>query len=140
MKNLYLISYISRATPEFHKHWPDILETALDMNPQHDITGVLFQHQGLILQVLEGEKAKVQQLMQNIRADKRHYEVEVLINEPIKKRSFSNWSMDSFDLPNDLKLEKETLVQIGRDFREIVKPRGDMFIKFYKAMLGIDVR
>ena len=139
MSQLHLISYISRTVPDFDRHWPDIAKMALEKNPAHGITGVLFHNQNLVLQVLEGEKKHVVQLMDNIRNDKRHYEIEIIIDAPIKERGFDSWTMDTFDVPNDIKLEKEMLVQIGRDYREIVKPRADMFIKFYKATLGIDI-
>ena len=140
MNNLYLVAYVSRAALGFEAHWHDIVNTATTMNPEHGITGVLFHNQGLILQVLEGEERLVKQLMDNICRDTRHTEIEIILDEPVKKRGFPDWAMDTFDLPDDYELEKKTLIQIGKDYKEIVVPRGDMFIKFYKATLGIDLK
>ena len=66
---------------------------ARDYNERQGITGTLCYGNGHFLQCIEGEKAKVSALTQNIFADKRHKNVQVLLLKAIKQRSFSDWRM-----------------------------------------------
>lgn len=66
---------------------------ARDYNEQYGITGTLCYGNGHFLQCIEGEKAKVAALTQRIFADSRHKNVQVLVLQVIKQRSFSDWRM-----------------------------------------------
>lgn len=66
---------------------------ARDYNDQHGITGTLCYGNGHFLQCIEGEKAKVAALTQRIFVDSRHKDLQVLVLQVVKQRSFSDWRM-----------------------------------------------
>lgn len=70
-----------------------ILDTSLEQNPRHGITGVLCHGNGVYLQALEGSREAVSRLFLNIGQDKRHHDVTLLHYEEIAERAFSGWSM-----------------------------------------------
>ncbi len=86
--------YVSRAVgPQTTTVASSILTTARSHNPLHGITGVLFQGQGMYMQVLEGERSAVNRLYARILADKRHTDAEILFMKEIAGRRFKKWSM-----------------------------------------------
>lgn len=91
---LVRLLYVSRSTgPQTTTVTGSILETALRNNPTLGVTGVLCQGQGYFLQVLEGERDKVNRLYASILADDRHHDVQLLLLEDITQRRFGQWSM-----------------------------------------------
>ena len=70
-----------------------ILRKAHAWNTQNDITGVLCEGQGVFLQALEGERAKVTQLYARIFADPRHTDLQLIHCESITERHYCDWSM-----------------------------------------------
>jgi hypothetical protein len=95
MMNLVHIIYCSSATKLYFK--PSELEALLTKcrlnNASLGITGILLFNEGSFFQVLEGEKNEVESLFEKISKDKRHNKTTKIIMEPIKERSFANWSM-----------------------------------------------
>lgn len=87
---IYVSLAVDPQTPELSE---SILRTARARNAQNDITGVLCQGQGVYLQVLEGERAKVTNLYASIHADARHKDLELLHCESITSRRYAGWSM-----------------------------------------------
>ncbi len=91
--------YVSRSVgPQTTTVTESILKTAHAHNKAHGITGVLCQGQGLFLQLLEGERSKVNRLFGRIMADSRHKDVELLHFEEIRQRRFGAWSMAHVEL------------------------------------------
>lgn len=62
-------------------------------NRAHDITGVLVLVDGVFLQILEGEKGDVLDLMERIKRDPRHHGVKVYRERETDERAFASWSM-----------------------------------------------
>jgi len=88
------IVYTSKARREVNDaEIVQIHSTALTNNIQSDITGMLLYAKGSFLQVIEGAADAIDRLMEKIRADTRHYDVEVLVRTSIRRREFKNWSM-----------------------------------------------
>ena len=75
-----------------------ILRSAQRHNASNGITGVLCQGQGMFLQALEGERAKVTGLYARIFADPRHTQVELIHCESIAQRRYGQWSMAHVNL------------------------------------------
>jgi hypothetical protein len=71
----------------------EILRVARKNNSQQHITGVLLYSQGTFIQVLEGEDEEVDKVFSIIEQDKRHKGIIKMINKPIEKRNFPDWSM-----------------------------------------------
>jgi len=91
---LVSLFYVSSAVgPQTTTVTNSILTTARVNNPVHGITGVLFQGQGMYLQVLEGERSAVNRLYAHILADRRHANAEILIMQEVARRRFEKWSM-----------------------------------------------
>lgn len=91
---LIRLIYLSKAVePQTGKLTEAILRQAHAWNTENDITGVLCEGQGVFLQALEGERAKVTRLYARIFADPRHTDLELLHCESIAERRYGDWSM-----------------------------------------------
>ncbi len=79
-----------------------LLEQAKDFNRANDITGCLLSYNNEFVQYIEGDKLRVEALLENIKKDWRHSEVNVLISGHINGREFENWTMayENFMGPN----------------------------------------
>lgn len=100
MKCMVYISLESRRLTRADIH--DILHSSRQGNQARGITGVLMFYDGLFLQVLEGEDEVVDGLISQLRADSRHQDIRILLDETITQRHFPDWSMalvDMADLP-----------------------------------------
>jgi len=71
----------------------DILEHARIWNAAKGITGALVYADGAFLQILEGDRAEVQELMIKILGDLRHETVTVLRECEIPCAVFGSWQM-----------------------------------------------
>ena len=91
--------YVSTATgPITTAVTGTILRSAKAHNVTNGITGVLCQGQGVYLQVLEGERSKIEALYARIVQDKRHHNVVLRQQENINRRSYGNWAMAHVDM------------------------------------------
>jgi len=90
IRMIYLSKAVDAQTPTLTD---SILRKAHAWNTQNGITGVLCQGQGLFLQALEGERAKVNHLYARIHADPRHKDLELIHCESITARRYAGWSM-----------------------------------------------
>lgn len=88
------ILYISRATEGFTEHrLRQIIATAQLNNRRRDLSGVLAVGKGLFAQVLEGAPADIAQTLEQIRADSRHDDVQLVSDSVTRARLFDRWSM-----------------------------------------------
>lgn len=71
----------------------ELLDASRLRNEHAGITGMLLYADGSFFQVIEGPAAAVSALFACIAADPRHEQVTRIIEEPIPRRSFGNWSM-----------------------------------------------
>jgi len=78
-----------------------ILEKSDSHNKKANITGVICHGSGLWLQVLEGERSKVNLLYARIMADRNHQNIQLLSMEEITQRRFGQWSMALVYLSKD---------------------------------------
>ena len=86
--------YTSAATPQFDPaELKTILQLARSRNAQRSVTGMLLYTSGSFFQVLEGEEATLAELFAIIAADPRHKSVTKIIQEPIARRAFGDWTM-----------------------------------------------
>jgi hypothetical protein len=75
-----------------------ILRKSKANNPVLGVTGVLCYSEGIFLQVLEGGRSAVNRLYNQIAADPRHTQVELLHYEEIGERRFAGWSMGQVNM------------------------------------------
>ena len=62
-------------------------------NEEHDLTGMLLYGNGKFVQLVEGPDASVDSLIEQIRKDGRHADIQTLSEGPILERLFPDWSM-----------------------------------------------
>lgn len=97
--SMHHIIYMSQAKEPFNTvELVVLLAQARIFNAQHSITGSLIYGNGQFMQVLEGEQAVISALYERIAADSRHEAVVKLVDMPLAKRSFSQWSMAFHEL------------------------------------------
>ena len=88
--------YASVATQTFGApQLAELLEKSRASNELHGLTGMLLHSEadGSFFQVLEGEPAAIEQLLQKLLLDKRHSHLTLILREPIPERSFGGWTM-----------------------------------------------
>jgi hypothetical protein len=92
---LIRLIYVSEPVGSVNKDSLEAIHnTARLANSLRDLTGMLvFDHQHY-LQVIEGTRESVSQLLCNIMADKRHTRVVVISFQEISRRLFPEWSME----------------------------------------------
>ena len=96
---LVRLMYASRALPNVTQDdLTAILRKSKANNPQSGITGVLCFSQGIFLQVIEGGRGAVNKLYNQVVADPRHTDVELMIYEEIGERRFAGWAMGQVNM------------------------------------------
>lgn len=94
MQSLLHIAYASKVThPLEPQALREMLRRASSANERHGLTGLLLYDTHHFFQVLEGPARVVQGLFDRIRTDPRHGQVVCILNEPLKARTFDEWSM-----------------------------------------------
>ncbi len=90
----YRIMYSSEAVPGLAApELEGMLAESRIRNKAHGISGVLVFVDGAFLQILEGEKDDVLELMARIERDPRHHDIKVFSEQEVDERAFSSWSM-----------------------------------------------
>jgi hypothetical protein len=91
---LVSLVYCSSATRPFdERELAELLAVSRARNSASDITGMLLYRGGEFVQILEGTRSDVEELMEKIGRDPRHRDVRVLIEEPLHERRFAEWTM-----------------------------------------------
>lgn len=66
-------------------------------NPARDVTGFLIYADGAFMQLIEGERADLDALLDVLGRDPRHRAITVKARRPISSRSFPSWRMQRLD-------------------------------------------
>ncbi len=91
---LFRLLYKAKATyPPYTFHDLDILRAATEFNGANQITGFLVRSQHEYVQVLEGERSPVLDLVQRIARDQRLFDYRDIWSDEIGARMFSHWHM-----------------------------------------------
>lgn len=103
--SLHCMVYVSIAKQEMtDKQLQDLLKKARENNERSAITGMLLYRDGFFIQAIEGEKKVLENLYAIIAKDERHWNLILIHDEPIEKRSFPDWTM-GFDTIDDHNIE-----------------------------------
>ncbi|QNE31434.1 BLUF domain-containing protein [Sphingomonas sp. NBWT7] len=94
------ILYISTAAPSADIDVAAILAQSMRNNRREGVTGLLWTDERRFLQVLEGQDAAVQGVLDRIRRDPRHRAIVVLHDRTVAAREFGAWEMSRRG-PND---------------------------------------
>ncbi len=88
------IIYVSTAVePMSDEELKDLLRLCRDCNERNQITGMMLYKNGHFMQVIEGHKGPVTQLMKKILRDIRHHNIDIMRREKIASRDFPDWTM-----------------------------------------------
>ncbi|MAI70081.1 MAG: hypothetical protein CMM01_04140 [Rhodopirellula sp.] len=71
----------------------DLLHAARGYNKLDQITGVLIHDQGRFLQVIEGPISAIENLVQRLQSDRRHWQLKIHEDVFAETRLFSDWAM-----------------------------------------------
>lgn len=91
--SLVQLIYLSDLVDKNEADIAPILQSAVKHNSKNGITGMLLYSGGNFLQVLEGEKAAVDETYARICRDPRHRNAVLLVEEEVTERHFPNWQM-----------------------------------------------
>jgi hypothetical protein len=80
-----------------------ILMASRRNNGKCELVGGLYYGDNRFFQYLEGEQDDVRTTYERIKGDSRHRNITKLIDEPLKERTFSNWSMKYVPLSTDVR-------------------------------------
>jgi hypothetical protein len=106
---LVRLLYASRSPrPVEHAIIESILAQSRRHNPELGITGILCQSGDMFMQVLEGGRAAVNRLYNQIVRDERHGDVVILHYEEATERRFAAWTMGQVNLA---KVNRATLLK-----------------------------
>lgn len=99
MTDLVQLVYVSKATQEMTGE--DLTKLLLKIRPNNQlngITGMLLFDGGSFMQVIEGKPKDIAYLFSRIQLDSRHKNIVHLLEKPIAKRQFPDWSMGFRDI------------------------------------------
>jgi len=135
---MHLIVYISKFVENsdgIESILENIVRTAKVKNKMSGITGVLFYENGHFLQALEGEKTTIEATYKKIENDPRHNQIIKIIDEPIEKRSFDDWSLDTFYIDTPALINMDTLVSFQKLYEQCFKLNTKNLMDFIKQMV-----
>lgn len=94
----HALIYVSRSTSNLDDDSASeiirsILAQSRAKNARLCVTGALLFSEGYFCQVLEGERAAVEEIFSAIESDPRHRDVTLLTFRPATPRRFADWSM-----------------------------------------------
>jgi hypothetical protein len=94
MPSLIHCVYCSASTRPFAAaELADLLLLARQNNARLGLTGMLLYAEGAFFQVLEGPAEAVDAIYSKIELDTRHAKMTKIIQEPIRRRVFEEWTM-----------------------------------------------
>lgn len=94
------VTYVSSATVTISKaELEQISKVSISNNAKAGVTGVLLLCGGFFFQILEGEEESVDEVLERIRGDLRHKDIQILKVEKVQDhRKFADWSMRTVHL------------------------------------------
>ena len=89
------LTYVSRARPDLTSaDLQDVLRQAQVNNVRSGISGILCFNKNYFLQSIEGSRGELNQLLNKLVIDARHYDVQVIEHKEITQRTWQEWSMN----------------------------------------------
>jgi hypothetical protein len=91
MKNIIYVSSAIKLLDD--AQLVEILTLARKNNSERNVSGILLYSEGTFIQVLEGNDADVDYIFGKIEKDTNHKNIITLVDKPISKKNFADWSM-----------------------------------------------
>lgn len=110
MTDLIQLVYVSRATQDMTpENLTGLLAKIRPNNQKNAITGMLLFDGRSFMQVIEGNSRDIQHLFARIQLDPRHANIVHILEKPIVKRQFPDWSMGFRNITDDMLSEIDGL-------------------------------
>jgi len=108
---LHTLVYCSQAVRGIERRdLEQIARAAQRFNTRNNISGMLLYSNDMFIQVLEGPLPMLEHLYERkIRLDRRHFDLERLMINPVKERRFGEWAMGVLDASRSARLDREKL-------------------------------
>lgn len=135
---MHMIAYTSHYSGdinEIENVLADIVDTAKKNNPKHGITGVLLFDRDRFVQVIEGEKHELEDLLKIIKVDPRHDEIDVIFDVATEKQEFAEWNMDGFEIGGSSKLDEKLLENFRQIYLENFKLSSVQIVGWIKKLI-----
>lgn len=135
---MHLIAYVSdyiHTTANIDDVLNNIVIAARRDNADMSITGVLFYMNGRFVQILEGDKDNLNDLVQIIKDDPRHKNFKILIDRPVLKRGFNDWHMEVMHLRAGKTFSRDYIETIMHAFENMMILQSDTLAEFYKSLM-----
>ena len=142
--SVYQLIYVSSAIEDFSDEvLLNLLEKSRHNNAQQQITGFLLYSEGNIIQLLEGEKQRVEALLSIIKDDARHDNIIVLCRCETEQREFADWRMgfkklDRLELPHDIDLFNQLLAEDESDVAAIRSAKIRLLVETFRRVVKVD--
>jgi len=135
---LYHLTYRSTAIPEITiEQIEDILKTARNFNSKNDVTGCLVFSKGYFIQLLEGSKDTIKDLMDHIDRDNRHTNIDILSEGEAEKKIFETWDM-AYLKPSE-KMQSDKATEIKKMLLGLTETTVDLDFTFKVFWYNVDV-
>jgi hypothetical protein len=96
---MFQLAYVSTQTQPLNaRELLGLLEEARVANNERGLTGILLHKERSFFQVLEGPEDEVKRVFNSIAKDKRHDQIEVLVQSELSEREYPDWRMGFVDL------------------------------------------
>ena len=130
---MFQLTYYSKAIPNISaKDISNILEVAIKNNKEHNLTGCLVFIDNTFIQILEGEKEKIETLYSNLLLDPRHTNVNLISKGESEKRFFSEWGMAYYPISKKTKGSEIELFHRNLDILlDLSQPKTDTEREFW---------
>jgi hypothetical protein len=113
------------------KDLSDILEKSRALNKENNITGCLIYYNYTFLQILESSQPVLEKLILKIEDDNRNYDIKILHNGFVKKRSFEKWHMAYINLSSSMENSAESKL-----FKRNVIAYSKSLIAYSKSLIA----
>lgn len=100
---IFFLLYSSQATSQLTSHEvAALLDKTRQSNSRQGITGCLLHQDGCFMQFLEGDRQEVLNLVERIKKDTRHANINISMQGHASRRMFPEWSMGFRDVAHRL--------------------------------------
>jgi hypothetical protein len=140
---IYNLIYLSTASFRFsEKDLTELLNQSRKHNLDKGITGLLLYAEGSFMQLLEGKREDIEDLMGRIKKDERHRQVQIMEEGEVARRQFPDWTMGFLDYasPQARSLPGYSTfleVPLEVDYLAKTSARSMQLLNYFKAIMTV---
>ncbi len=107
-------------------------------NSKVGVTGVLIRIGNYFVQIIEGPREQILELLGKIKRDPRHSDLTVITQHADNKRVFAQWSMNAIDLDSQYYVNLNSVVELREqvdDMVNLVPDNKQLFVSLIKQIV-----